>query len=131
MRSIDETWGAAVRILIIEDEFLVADYLEQIVREMGHEDVFVAYDLATGMKLLDAISPDFAILDVNVGEALVFPLAAELLHRKIPFVFSTAKPENSFPDEWRRHPIVPKPVETKRLVAAMSALGFGATKTSN
>lgn len=120
-----------MRILIIEDEFLVADYLEQIVRQMGHDEVFVAYDLATGTKMLDAISPDFAILDVNVGEALVFPLAAELSMRKIPFVFSTAKPENSFPVEWCNHPIVPKPVETTRLVAAMAALGFSAAKTSN
>lgn len=120
-----------MRVLIIEDEFLIADYLEQIVREMGHEEVFVANDLATGLSLLDAISPDFAILDVNVGQVLVFPLAAELSQRKIPFVFSTAKPENSFPNEWRNYPIVPKPIETKRLVAAMAALGISHAKTSN
>lgn len=120
-----------MRILIIEDEFLVADYLEQVVREMGHEEVFVANDVATGLSLLDAISPDFAILDVNLGQALVFPLAAELSQRKIPFVFSTAKPENSFPDEWRSYPIVPKPVETRKLVAAMVALGVPSTKPSN
>ncbi|HVT25427.1 MAG TPA: hypothetical protein VHD95_12440 [Rhizomicrobium sp.] len=120
-----------MRILIIEDEFLVADYLEQIVREMGHDDVFVAYDIATGTRMLDAIEPDFAILDVNVGEALVFPLAAELLQRKIPFVFSTAKPESSFPDEWRNYPILPKPVDTKRLGVAISTLGPAGPKSSN
>jgi DNA-binding response OmpR family regulator len=117
--------------LIIEDEFLVADYLAQVVREMGHDEVFVAYDLATGSRMLDAIEPDFAILDVNVGEALVFPLATELLQRKIPFVFSTAKPESSFPHEWREHPILPKPVDTKRLVAAIAALGPAGSKSSN
>lgn len=120
-----------MRILIIEDEFLVADYLESIVRQMGHDEVFVAHDLSTGMTLLNAISPDFAILDVNVGEALVFPLATELLQRKIPFVFSTAKPQEWLPDEWRNYPIVPKPLETKRLATAMAALGVSDAKTSN
>lgn len=123
--------GAAVRILIIEDEFLVADYLENIVREMGHDDVLVAHDLSTGMTLLNAAAPDFAILDVNVGDALVFPLAAELLQRKIPFVFSTAKSQEWLPDEWRNYPIVPKPLETGKLAAAMAALGVSHAKTSN
>jgi DNA-binding response OmpR family regulator len=120
-----------VRILIIEDEFLVADYLESIVREMGHDEVFVALDIATGMSLLEAMSPDFAILDVNIGQALVFPLATKLLQRKIPFVFSTAKPKEWFPEEWRNHPVIPKPLETERLVATMAALGVSHTKTSN
>jgi DNA-binding response OmpR family regulator len=120
-----------LRILIIEDEFLVADYLESVVRRMGHDEVFVAYDLATGRTLLNSVAPDFAILDVNIGQVLVFPLAVELLRRKIPFVFSSAKPESSFPDEWHNHPTVPKPLDAKKLIAAMAALGLASTKTAD
>ena len=113
-----------VRILVIEDEILVAWALRDLLADLGYLEVHLATNLATGGDLMNKIAPDFAILDVNIGPVLVFPLAAELAARKIPFIFSTGAPRETLPPEWRDHPIVPKPLQRQALAQAISGLGL-------
>ncbi len=118
-----------MRILVVEDEFLIAIHLEDMLGELGYTDIHIARDLDEGWSVLESITPDFAILDVNIGAALVFPLASELLRRKVPFVFSTGRGLGAFPPEWRAFPLVPKPLETRLLVAAMQDCGLRRRQT--
>jgi len=104
-----------VRILVVEDEYLIADYLQDLLAEFGYEDVHIAGNLDQGYELLRTIAPDFAILDVNVGDRLVFPLATEIAACGIPLVFSTARSLDEFPPEWRNRELIPKPLEPERL----------------
>lgn len=108
-----------MRILVVEDDLFIALDLQDVLRELGHEEIHLAHDLATGRKLLDSTSPDVAILDVNLRGELVFPLAAELLSRSIPFVFATGEAPSSFPSEWQGHTILAKPVDRTVLEAAL------------
>lgn len=113
-----------MRILIVEDEFLIALLVEELVAELGQHEVLIAGDLDSGWEYLERSPPDFAILDVNVGRTLVFPLAAELARRNIPFVFATGQPPSLLPLEWRQSMILEKPLQRKAFNAAVSELGL-------
>lgn len=108
-----------VRILVVEDEYLIAIYLQDLLAEFGYDDVHIAGNLDRGYELLRTLAPDFAILDVNIGERLVFPLATEIAGRDIPLIFSTARSADEFPSEWRDHTVIPKPLEPERLRRAL------------
>jgi CheY-like chemotaxis protein len=98
------------RVLVVEDESLVAMLLETMLEDMGCTPVG---PLATVDEALEAIAADSlldaALLDVNVAGRPVFPVAAALDARHTPFVFSTGYGEGGLPDEWRGRPTIQKP----------------------
>ena len=97
-------------ILIVEDESLVAMLLETILEDMGCATVGPISNIDEALKLLaDDVPLDGALLDVNVAGREVFPVAAALQARNIPFVFSTGYGEGGLPDEWRGLPVIQKP----------------------
>lgn len=97
-------------ILIVEDESLVAMLLETILEDMGCATVGPISNIDDALKLLaDNVPLDGALLDVNVAGREVFPVAAALQARNIPFVFSTGYGEGGLPDEWRGLPVIQKP----------------------
>ena len=113
------------RILIVEDESLVAMLLETILEDMGCTPVgpigTVDEALATATDNADL---DGALLDVNVAGHEVFPVAAALKARGVPFVFSTGYGEGGLPDEWRGQATIQKPfTEAAIRDALMKALG--------
>lgn len=97
------------RILIVEDESLVAMLLEAIVEDLGAEPVGAAATVEDGVALATAETLDAALLDVNVAGQRVFPVAQVLTDRGVPFVFSTGYGESGLPDEWRGRPTIQKP----------------------
>ena len=98
------------RVLVVEDESLVAMLLETILQDMGCTPVGPASNIDEGEALArDEASLDAALLDVNVAGRQVFPVAAALKARGVPFVFSTGYGEGGLPDEWRGNPTIQKP----------------------
>ena len=98
------------RVLVIEDESLVAMLLETILEDMGCTPVGPASNIDEGEALArDEAAFDAALLDVNVAGRQVFPVAAALKARGVPFVFSTGYGEGGLPDEWRGNPTIQKP----------------------
>lgn len=80
---------AGKRILIVEDEPIVAMCLEDMLECLGCQVVGTAARLSEGLKLADETEMDAAILDVNLGLDRSYPIADRLLARSIPFVFAT------------------------------------------
>jgi hypothetical protein len=80
--------------------------------------------LKTAEQLIEVSPPDFAILDINIGQALVFPVAAKLNERGVPFVFSSGRTWSDFPEQFSRHPLFPKPLEPEALTSLLSAVGL-------
>ena len=76
------------RILIVEDEFLIAEDLAAYFSQLGAEVIGPAGSLAEGFPLVEAT--EAAVLDINLGGELSFPLAEALMSRHVPFVFFTA-----------------------------------------
>lgn len=98
------------KVLIVEDESLVAMLLETILEDMGCAPVGPASSVDEGVRLVHSEAGlSCALLDVNVAGTTVFPVAEALKARGVPFVFSTGYGEGGLPDEWRGHPTIQKP----------------------
>ncbi len=113
------------RILVVEDESLVAMLLETILEDMGAVPVGA---ISTVDEALEVVVDDplleAALLDVNVAGKEVFPVAEALTARGVPFVFSTGYGEGGLPDHWRGHPTIQKPFTEEAVKAALhKALG--------
>ena len=113
------------RVLVVEDESLVAMLLETILEDMGCTPVGPASNIDDGAAMArDTTELDAALLDVNVAGRQVFPVAEVLKARGVPFVFSTGYGEGGLPDEWRGNPTIQKPfTEAAVRDALMKAMG--------
>ena len=77
------------RILIVDDEPLIAMMTAEWVEDLGHTPVGPARTLAEALELLGAGDIDNAILDVSLGKEKSYPLADALVASRIPFAFAT------------------------------------------
>jgi DNA-binding response OmpR family regulator len=111
------------RIMVVEDDYLVLEMLNLDLIEAGATVVGLATSVAAALGVLDEEADiDAAILDVNLGPELVFPVADALTLRKIPFLFATGCEKALIR---RRYPIAPiclKPCEFKCLNGILVAL---------
>jgi CheY-like chemotaxis protein len=98
------------RVLVIEDESLVAMLLETILDDMGCAVVGPESNIDDGLRAATTEGVlDAALLDVNVAGREVFPVAEALKARGVPFVFSTGYGEAGLPEHWRGNPTIQKP----------------------
>ncbi len=98
------------RVLIVEDESLVAMLLETILADLGCDVVGPESNIEDGLNIASGTAPlDAALLDVNVAGQEIFPVAEALKARGVPFVFSTGYGEAGLPEHWRGNPTVQKP----------------------
>jgi CheY-like chemotaxis protein len=111
----------ALRILVVEDESLVAMLLEQMLEELGFGAIRIASSLSEAHEALEQERPDLAALDVNVRGEQVFPIAAALAARGAPFVFVTGYGEQGLSAEWQGRPVVQKPFSLETLAAGLNA----------
>ena len=109
------------RILIIEDEPLVALLEEQWVLDLGHEVVGPAQTLATALTLAET-SPDAAIIDVRLGRDNSSPVVKVLIARNIPFVFATGHDIADLDPTYCALPPLSKPFAFEEFRGAVQAL---------
>lgn len=110
------------RVLVVEDEMIVAMLVEDMMGDMGFEVAGVAGRLNDAFQLLEKTDFDLAVLDVSLNGELVFPFAQALEEKKIPFVFATAYGARGIPQEFAGHPVVQKPFRTQDLAGAIARL---------
>ena len=115
---------AGRKVLIVEDESLVAMLLETMLEDLGCTAVGPASNVDDGLALAREAAVDCALLDVNVAGTPVFPVAKALEDRGIPLIFSTGYGEGGLPDGWRGRITVQKPfTEAVIREALMRAMG--------
>jgi two-component SAPR family response regulator len=103
------------RILIVEDDVLIALDLESIVSKVVDAEILLSDSVARAKNLIEQ-SVDLALLDVDVTNGKTFEVAMLLKLRQVPFVFLTGSRHEEIPDELRDAPFVAKPYEPSRLV---------------
>lgn len=108
-----------LRVLVVEDEMIVALEIEGILREAGCEIVGPVGTLPEALSAAQTGSLDAAILDVNLDGEWTVPVAAELQRRSIPFILATGYAESALPAQWRELPRLIKPFEGSELAHLM------------
>ncbi len=110
-----------LRVLVVEDETLVAMLIEDYLAEMG---CTVAASVRRIDKALAAIEPgriDAAVLDVNVAGEDINPVAEVLASHGIPFIFASGYGGTGVKPAWSDRPIVQKPFTSLELKQALKA----------
>jgi DNA-binding response OmpR family regulator len=111
---------ALKRILIVEDEWLIAATLVDMVYSFGHEVVGPAPNTDRAFQLIVDELVDAALLDVSLGAENSFSIAAVLKRLDIPFVFVTGNTSVDLPTELRGELLVSKPVTDADLRACLT-----------
>lgn len=119
-RAGDHDGGSEGRLLIVEDETLVALELSKAMQDSGWEVIGPASTLEEAFKLLAGSErPDAAVLDVNLHGEMVYPLADLLETRGVPFLFCSGYEMLNLGNRYRRSPVVRKPTSFALLMAEL------------
>ena len=112
---------AGKRVLVVEDDFFLADTVVRGLEESGVEVVGPVGDIDDALELIDETDHlDAVVLDLNLKGDLSYPVAELLFQRKIPFVVCTGYNTTDMPLAVRTALALSKPVESKRLTAAVA-----------
>ena len=114
---------AGKRLLVIEDEPLVALDIAAALETAGAEVIGPAGTATEALNLINSTKPDAALLDANLRGQSAGEIAARLTARNVPFIFVTGYGADSLPQAFAKAPILSKPFSHEQLVAAAVALG--------
>jgi DNA-binding response OmpR family regulator len=109
------------RVLVVEDEMLIALCIEQCLAEQGHEVVGPVARRDEALRLAATPTFDFALLDIDLAGEPVYPVAATLTRASIPFVFLSGHGARGLRPEWKHAPMLEKPFSCAALIALAAA----------
>jgi CheY-like chemotaxis protein len=107
------------RVLVVEDEMLVAMLIEDMLIDLGYEVIGPAARLAEGLKLANGEQVDAAVLDINLAGELSFPIADVLEARGIPFIFASGYGARGLNEVHRNRTALSKPFQVQDLAQAL------------
>jgi len=110
-----------LRVLIIEDESIVAMLLEDALADLGCSVVGIASRLDEAMGKVSSLAFDAAILDVNLNGFQTYLVAEALTQRGIPFVLSTGYGTAGLPEVFQDVPLLGKPFQQSDLQRTLAA----------
>jgi len=111
-----------LRVLVVEDEAMVALGLEDMLAELGHEVVATAAGLDKAMAAARDIAFDLGILDINVRGKDTYAVADALANRGIPFIFATGYEPSRLRHPYRDGAVLQKPYRKKDLREMISVV---------
>lgn len=111
------------RILVVEDEYLIADDLVRELHAAGAEVIGPAASLPQGMRLSQSGAQiDAAVLDINLRETMVYPLIDRLIDSGVAVLLTTGYDVTTIPAAYHHLPRCEKPVSAARLMQAAAGL---------
>lgn len=115
------------RVLVAEDQMLVALDLEQMLRGLGAAHVDLAASVAQSLAIVAATPPDCAIVDFKLHEETSLALVELLSQRRIPFAFASGYSDlRAVPPPYRNRFLLRKPIAFSDLSAAVNGFALGA-----
>lgn len=122
MNEVASSWSsnfAGKRVLVVEDEFLLADETRRKLEQLGAVVVGPTARVLNALSLIDKQMIDVAILDILLDGDEVFPVAEYLKERGIPFVFASAFWPSAIPERFRGYVLCDKPVELENIARGL------------
>lgn len=111
------------RILVIEDEYFLSDDIGSALRALGAEIAGPVGEIEDAAKILQNGGVlDAAVLDVNIRNEMIFPIARELRALQVPFVFTTGYDEVSIEPEFHDVPLWEKPIDIGAMAQSLAKL---------
>jgi DNA-binding response OmpR family regulator len=111
-----------MKVLVVEDEWLIAEVLQDALEEAGVTVCGPAARVSQAIDLIESEAPDAAVLDVNLRGETSFPVARALAERSIPFVFMTGYVSATVLGDFEGRPVLNKPVDGTKLVSCVKSL---------
>ena len=109
-----------LRVLIVEDELVIAMELEDLLRRLGCSVVEAAPTLKRALRAAERQQADVAVLDVNLHGEPVTPVAEALLEQGVPFVLVTGYGRERLPaGALQQVPCLRKPVNCQQIAGAL------------
>jgi DNA-binding response OmpR family regulator len=119
--------GEVPRVLILEDEWLIALDLQMVLEDAGYAIAGPASSVSGALELIRREEIAAGLLDLHVGEQTSYPIAVALRELGIPFLFLTGHTRANLEPEFRNESVVSKPIERRDLVRRLEAIvGTGA-----
>ena len=108
------------RILVVEDEYFIAEDLTQTFESVGAIVVGPVPIMAEALDILDGAEQiDGAVLDINLRGELAWPIADKLIASKIPFVFATGYDSADIPSDYASIKRCSKPARAAEVMQAL------------
>ncbi len=111
---------SGLRILVVEDEMLVALLLHDMLVDLGCLVIGPAAGVDEALAMIEANPLDAAVLDVNLGGQMSYPVADALIARSVPLVLSTGYASNRLQEGYRTLPALQKPYHASELCDALA-----------
>ena len=111
-----------LRVLVVEDEAMIAMLIEDMLIDFGCAILGPAADTTQALAIIEEARFDVAILDVNLSGERTVSIAETLRSKGIPFVFATGYGISGIHDEFKGQPILTKPFKDAELRAALRSL---------
>ena len=124
-----------IRILIVEDEPLIARNIQQVLSDRNYSVSGIAYDQTTALDKLAQGATDLILLDINLnGKFEGLDLASIFYERKIPFIFITSYADEEMLEKAIKYQpagYIVKPFEDRDLYAAIEVAWYNYKKPAN
>ena len=117
--------AAPPRILVVEDEFLIAIDVVSALEQAGADVLGPVPSVHAAMEMLEAGTVDAAVLDIDLRGVAVYPVADVLLARGVPFVFATGYDLAQFDPRYAEVTRFEKPFDPRSVAATVMALTAG------
>ena len=114
-------------VLLLEDEYLIASMIAVALENAGARVLGPVSDLQRAMEIATdtSLALDSAILDINLSDGIVFPVADIMLERNVPVVFVTGYDPQAVPTRYRSLPFLSKPCDERNLINTLTAITGG------
>ena len=109
------------RVLFVEDEAMVSMLIEDMLLDLGVEVVGPAFKMEDALALARSADIEAAVLDINIGGHLTYPVADILRARGIPVIFATGYGSAALPERLRDIPTLHKPFDRDRFEEVIQA----------
>lgn len=113
---------AGRRILVVEDEILIAMVIEDTLTRLGCVIIGPVAKLESALQIARDETIDAAVLDVNIRGGRIYPVAEVLLARGVPFVLASGYGDWALPEALQGQLRLTKPFQSDDVVKAVRAI---------